>query len=153
MAGQMTHSPCRVIAKLLVDLGLGAAPAAGAVWPVHWSKTPPAPDEVIVCRTTTPRTHGKDQYGDVVEDEGVQVAVRARTEQRGRTKAEAIKAALDPLNLRGVAVPASDEAAAAAYTVYAVGRAGGVIHLNKDKPANELDLFTLNLLVTVRRQS
>lgn len=149
MASTMTHSPARVLAKLLVDLGVGGDPEASPLpaWPVGWGQERSDPDNVITCRGAAADLQSRDQFGTQQQREGVTVRVRSGTEGAGQTKGAAVQAALDAVDLRPVTVGGST------YRVWSVHRTSGLLHLGKDKPGSHRDVFTLNVLVTLTQLS
>lgn len=149
MASAMTHSPARVLAKLLVDLGVGGDPEASPLpaWPVGWGQERSDPDNVITCRGASADLQSRDQFGTQQQREGVTVRVRAGTEAAGQAKTNAVQVALDGVDSRTVTVGAST------YRVWSVHRTSGGLHIGKDKPGSHRDVFTLNVLLTVTQLS
>lgn len=147
MAGALTHSPARVLAKLLADAGQGSDPDAATLgsWPVYWSKEPDAPDECVTVRDSAPRQHARDGWpGGLLQDEGLVLRVRARTHEAGDRKIRAVLAFLnDSVTHRHVPIGSSQ------YDVWTVDRQSGPVHIGEDAPASHRHVFVANLLVTL----
>lgn len=154
MAGALTHSPARVVAKLLVDMGQASdgTAASPGTWPAFWGKERDTPDECMTLRDTAPREHARDAWpGGYLQDEGVQLRVRSRTHAVGWAKGSAVLEALNSVAHQTVTVTDPGQPARS-YDVWTVDRQGGLIHLGKETPTSARDVFTANLLVTVRQR-
>ena len=153
MSGTLTHSPADVVRNLLIDLGLGTAPADGGAWPVYVAQEPNSPDSVITVYDTSGILDGRFMVsGEVQENHGFQVRVRCANTWRGYEKAQEIAVALDEsTSLKTVSVGDDAGTGDQTYTVYAVSRKGGVISLGKDTPRTKLNLFTINAVVSLRQ--
>lgn len=145
MSGALSHSPAVVVAKLLVDLALGAA--SGQTWPVFTSEEPDGvgvPDAVITTYDTSGTSSGKTHAdNERQEHHGVQVRIRSSTHDVGYTKARAIATALDAVNNATVGVDSSS------YNVVATTRTSDVLSLGRETPVSNRRLFTVNFLVAL----
>lgn len=146
MAGALTHTPARVLAQALVDLGLGVAPDVRdpARWSVFYGGEPPTPDEVITVRHVVGLDNGTTMWdGTLQEFYGLQVRVRASDEDSGWSRANAVMVALHALTNRYVSVDGVP------YLLASAGPRGGVNSLGKADPTSALTLFTVNLLAAI----
>ena len=147
MSGPLTHSPADVIQQLLIDLELGTAVADEGAWPVYASRLPDTPDPAIAAIDTVGKKQGRTMIdGEVQENPGVQILIRAASSTTGWTKARAIAVALDEeVNLDYVTIDGS------VYLVYNVSRTSGPMALGKDVPNSKRNLFSVNATVTLRQ--
>jgi hypothetical protein len=142
----LAHTPARVLAQVLIDLGLATNPEAATPgpWPVYAGKEPDEPDDALTVRTTAGRDLGRSGPDSTrVELYGVQVRVRSAVEQEGYLKAQAIALALDIVYRRAVAVGDST------YMLQHAARTGPPLPLGTDSPQTERWLCTLNFLLSL----
>jgi hypothetical protein len=142
----LAHTPARVLAQVLIDLGLATNPEATTPgpWPVYAGKEPDEPDDALTVRTTAGRDLGRSGPDSTrVELYGVQVRVRSAVEQEGYLKAQAIALALDIVYRRAVAVGDST------YMLQHAARTGPPLPLGTDSPQTERWLCTLNFLLSL----
>jgi hypothetical protein len=153
MSGTLAHSPADVVRALLIDLGLGTAPADADAWPIYVGQEPDSPDKVITVYDTSGVLQGRFMIdGEIQENHGFQVRVRASNHYDGYEKARAIAVALDEsVSLETVSVGDDVGTGDETYTVYAISRKGGVISLGKDTPRTKLNLFTINAVASLRQ--
>lgn len=155
MSGALTHSPADVLRRVLIALGLGTDPDAEplGLWPIYAAAQPDTPDNVITLYDTVSVLQGRAMVtGEVMEQHGVQVRVRAATHDLGYQKARAVVVAMDE-SVYQESVTLDDPGvgtAASSYLVHAVSRRGGILALGKELPASKRSLFTVNALVSVR---
>jgi hypothetical protein len=145
----LAHTPARVLAQVMVDLGLATnpeAPTAGA-WPVYAGKEPDEPDDAMTVYDTAGRDQGRvNPDGTRLELYGVQVRVRSAAKQDGYVQSWVITAALDALYWRTVVVEAET------YLLRNVVRAGPPVALGTDSPRTERWLCTTNFLLSLARR-
>jgi hypothetical protein len=145
--GILTHSPARIAAQLLIDLGLGTTPNAGGdqgAWPVFYDNLPNAPNNAVAVVDTQGIDFMRDSFGDRNRHHGFQVVVRGGTHDVGYAKANAIAAALDNvIEARVVTVDGSD------YCVGMARTAGDVLRLGPE-PNSTRRRFSVNGLIYVR---
>jgi hypothetical protein len=145
----LNHSPADIVSRLLIELGLGNTPnvldPASIVWPVHVSQEPDRPDNVITVQDTAGRDRGRTFDGERQELPGIQVRVRSKTHTVGWSKVDGIKTALDEVFREGVSIGSYR------YLIWSIRRTGPPLRLGKQKPENELDLFTVNALVNLEQ--
>lgn len=147
MAGLLTHSPALVIARLLIDLGLGSSYNSNLAWPVFVGREPNLPDEVITAFDTAGRNLGSLMAGEQQEVHGVQVRVRALRQDTGYVKARRIAVSLDSVTYKIVTVSGGNN-----YLVNNVNRPGDVIYLGEQKPESSRFIHVVNILAHVRQQ-
>lgn len=150
MPGALDHSPADIVRRLFVSLSLGTLPSSSQAegdWPIHAALEPDSPDSVITIYDTEGVTQGRIQIdGEIQEQHGIQVRIRARSHQAGYPKANDIVQAMDKTIYRNTVTIGSDT-----YLVHSVTRTGGILSLGKQVPLNKLNLFTINALVSVRQ--
>lgn len=148
MTGALDNSPAEVVAYLLVARGQCTLGGTGGIWPIFIGYTPDSPDDVIVITDTTGAMDGQTQVdGEQCEHHGLQIKVRSKDNPTGYVKIRALAVYVDENILRaGVTVGSNT------YTVQAINRQGGVLHLGREA-GSERDLFSINALVTLRQTS
>lgn len=141
-----THPTARVIAQLLVDLGVcsrvysaGRSGYAGPGWPAAVNAEPASPDDVVTVYDADGPNFGVLQTdGQVTGFDGFQLRVRSGDYAAGHRKARQIVDALSALHNRAVTVETST------YLVGGVGGLENILRLGADKPASARQLFTIN---------
>lgn len=135
----LTHPPARVVAQLLVDLGVASAVGGDSRWAAYVNSEPASPDEVLTVYDSDGPTFGVLQTsGEVTGYAGVQVRVRAGDYAAGYARAAGLADALG--RVAGAAVAVDD----ARYRVGGVGGLDNVNRLGTDKPSSARHLFTVN---------
>ena len=147
MSGSLDNSPSQIVANLLVDLDVGTDYSLSGSWPVYYSGEPDTPDNLIVVYDVPSIKSGRFQYnGEVQEHHGLLIKVRSTNHATGYAKARAIAIALDEnVNLAGITINSN------VYKVYAVSRTSDVISLGKDHNTNNLNLFTIDVVASIRQ--
>lgn len=146
MAGTLAHSPAHVVAKLLIELGVGIDPATSGEWPVFSAGTPSTPDEVISVFDTVGRLHGRTHPdGETQQHHGIMVRVRSKTHPEGWSKANEISQAFDGIHQDFVTVGGVQ------YRVQAVHRTGDINAVGTEPSVSKRSVFTINALVVVRQ--
>lgn len=147
MAGALAHSPADVTRRVLIQLGLGVAPTQTASWGIYATQEPPTPDNVITIYNTAGRDHGRVMVGGQRQKHyGIQVRVRAKKNETGFAKAQAIAIAMDEA--------AYDEYANLddqGYVLHCFANVGDVIDVGYESPTSKRNLFTINALVALRQ--
>lgn len=144
----LTHSPAEVVAKLLIDLGLGVDPTLTnpPAWSVYSTAEPDAPDRCITVRDTVGRTRPRVMDGELQDTFGILVRVRSDRHGTGWVKADAIRANLaQSVTLREVTVSGSR------YLVYALVGIGPVLPLGSEVPNSKRKVFTVNVEAVLRQ--
>lgn len=148
MPGPLEDSVAEVAQRLLIALGLAAAPDS-TPWPAFYDRWPDLPDELVSAHVTTGKKHGRSMKdGEVAELEAVLLRVRGRTSSRALAKARAIAVGLDDraaTQQRLVTLPNAN-----VYKVWAVHRDSGPIDAG-DEPGTKRALATLNLTLSLRQ--
>lgn len=148
MSGSLTHSPARIIATMLEDLGEGTLASSGTGdWRIAYAQEPDNPDDMITVYDTTGIIHGRAHTsGEVFQSYGIQVKVRSADHDSGYTKAKSIATAFDEtVKYAGVTIGASQ------YRVYAISKRGSVITLGTEEPTSDRRIFTINALASLRQ--
>ena len=148
MTVALTHSPADIVRQALVDAEYGVTPtgATSDVWPIYCDSEPNKPDNCITVIDTTPRLQGRLQpTGETVEFPGIQVKIRAISHAVGWTKASAVSAGLDAIQLDTITISTST------YLLYAVNKISSAV-LGKEQESNR-HVFTINAVISVRQTS
>jgi hypothetical protein len=149
VSGVLAHTPARVLAQVLIDLGLASNPEAATPgpWPVYAGKEPDEPDDAVTIYDTAGRDQGRVNPDSArLELYGVQVRVRSAVKQDGYVQSWVIAAALDAIYWWTVVVEAES------YLLRNVVRAGPPAVLGTDSPQTERWLCTTNFLLSLARQ-
>lgn len=138
---------------LLPALALGLnRPPTSSVWPVVVDSLPTAPDDVVVIYNTNGRNFGSLQRsGQQLETPGLQIRVRATTNDKAEGKIAKIVEALDGLSQKIVTVPLDLGGPAETYLVSSLDRTTSVIGLPED-PERARRSFVVNYLLSCERQ-
>lgn len=141
--------PADVVARLMVQMAIGTEPVEegeDGAWPVYTPREPDDPDECLTVRTTTPTDDGREMIGGQRRQHyGIQIRVRARTEEACWNKANEIEVWLnEAVYEESVTVGANH------YTVHCFVRTN-VIPLGKGLPSNVRNLATVNAMVAITR--
>ena len=145
--GLLIHSPANVLSQLLMDKGAGTDPIDEDAWPIYSNGEPSSPDNVITITDTSGEIQGRVMFtGQELEQYGVQIRIRCNDPEDGFAKANALTVTMDQEIYRDTVTLDSDT-----YLVHAVNRKGGVIVLGKDANKTDLNLYTINVTVTLTR--
>jgi hypothetical protein len=149
MSGALDHSPADVVRRLLIDMSLGTLPSSSGSWPVFATMEPTTPDNAITVYDTTSTKDGRLQVsGQMQEHYGIQIRIRSANPVDGYVKASAIAVAVDE-----TAYQNSVSISSSVYLVHALSRTGGVLALGKEVPDSKRNIFTINVLVDLRKTS
>jgi hypothetical protein len=149
VSGVLAHTPARVLAQVLIDLGLATNPEAATLgpWPVYAGKEPDEPDDAMTIYDTAGRDQGRVNPDSTrLELYGVQVRVRSAVRQDSYVQSWAVAAALDALYWRTVVVEVES------YLLRNVARAGPPAVLGTDSPRTGRWLCTTNFLLSLARR-
>jgi hypothetical protein len=110
------------------------------------------PDNTVTVYDTLGNKHARIMIdGQVVEDPGIQIRVRATDNPTAQTQAEIIKQAIDE-RATGYNVQIPDLSNVLHnFTVYALNRSGNPIQLGKESPTSNRRIYTINATVTLRQ--
>lgn len=147
MSGSLANSPAEIIKTLFVALGHGTLVESLSTWPIVVAITPDSPDNFITLTNTSGIMEGRFQVsGEMQEQYGIQIKVRASFHPTGWTKINELKQACDVgVYMNNVTIGASQ------YIVYAITRKGGVLDLGYDIGSTKRHLFTLNATVSLKQ--
>jgi len=149
MSGAMTHGPCDIVGQLMIDQLVVTDPTDDAVWPLGVSEELSSPDEAVCIFDSEGRQQGFDQtQGEMQEQEGLVVRVRAKDYRRGYLKAKALATLFDTTISNNLVTLESST-----YLVHSVNRTSGVIHMGKETGASKRHLFSINFTVAVTQRS
>lgn len=146
----LLHSPSQIIARLLIDLGLGTLPLnpplASAVWPVYASNEPSTPDNVLTIYDTVGLDHGRSMVtGEMFGPYGFQVRIRSVNHPTGYVKADGIHREM----CEGV-YQETVHVDAVTYLVHCISKVGDIMVLGKD-PDSSRRLFTINAVAVINQ--
>lgn len=140
MALDDQHSRARILAQLIVDLGIGTVFNSGQNWATHWSKEPDQPDNSITVYDATTQDDGRTMTdGERQEHPGWQVRVRATTHELGYRKAREIALKFDQVVLYNLVTIDSK-----IYLVHCINRRTDVFSLGEEMGVSKRKLFTFN---------
>jgi hypothetical protein len=151
MPGALVHSPADILARLLVELGVGVlSPGTRTEWPISIDNEPTDPDNVITVYNVMGQKNGRTQFdGEIQEYHGIQLRVRGATSSVMYTKARALAIIIDQTILNnGITI------AGTRYCVHNVSRQGDIIPIGKDASTpTKRSICTINCLMVVRTLS
>lgn len=154
MPGFLYHSPARIIAELLIGAGYGTDPerTIGGAWPIFVGREPDGPDEIIKVSFT----QGKD-FGDTADNErqewyGIQIMVRANTEEEGFYKIQRIALFLDQVHRTLVDITQIEAVGTGTteYILNGITRTSNVLPLGTESLQSQRQLFTVNAVAVIR---
>lgn len=145
MGAALQHSVGRILSDLLINGDQGTIPADGEDWPTFHSWHPPEPNNLVCVYVTSPDIHGRQMIdGEVQEHHGFQVKVRAEDNDTGDAKAQAIDRFLTTTVKRTLVTIGGQ-----GYIIHAVTRRSGILPIGRDPAESQLDLFTINYVVSI----
>jgi len=153
MSLPLLHSPSEILAALMTSMGLTVAPTSPpsqTSWQVYVDNEPTVPDNCVTVKDTTQQQDCRTQPdGESMVHEGIQIRVRAVDHPTGNAKARAIKKALEEQVLNN-SLTLNNSAGTATYLVPCLVKTQ-LLGIGKDVPGSKRSLFTVNLLMPVRR--
>lgn len=147
MTQTLNHSPADVVSILLIDLEVGENPdlVERPSWPVFTRSEPALPDEVITVYDTVGMSQGRLMVdGELVDYYGIQVRLRARTDDAGWLKMDEVRTALSKGVYQTTVVIGSSE-----YLVHCLHGFSQILPNGKEVGTSERSIFTLNFLATI----
>lgn len=148
----LTHTPAEVLRQLLIDLGVAFKSNSYVDWSCFVSMEPDnvrTPDNIITIYDTQGQFDGRLQInGEIQEQYGNQIRVRAKAYNVGYKKATDIAQRLDQLVVANQVTVITPQATKT-YTVHCAQRTSSVLPLGADPDNSERDLFTLNYLTSI----
>jgi hypothetical protein len=139
----LSHSPAKIVRQLLINSEV-ARQVPLVPWPVYALSEPESPDDVLTVFNTSGVDHGRLMpTGERSQHEGIQVRVRAASEEEGYIKSMEVAEFFDRV-LR-VEVALGDNT----YILHSFNRTSPVISLGKESPESKRYLFTINGLLLV----
>lgn len=149
MSGSLTHLVSQIIQQLLIDLAIATNPDDGDSWPVYATQKTDSPNNQIWVTDTESKQLGRTQYdGEISEQHGFQVMVRAEYPGDAYSKAQAIKVAFDTSVKRTDVVIESTT-----YKLHCVNRTTDVVRVGNEDATGRRKLFSINAVVSVHQQA
>ena len=148
MSGNFSDLPSKVIAQLVLDLGLGTQVETNAEWPVFWGGMADSGthNNAIGITHVPGSMFGFSQHNNEgMEHHGFQVLVRATSEEIGYAKAKAILEAFDKTVKRTTVTVGLNT-----YIVHSMVRSADVNRLGPE-PETRRRKFSLNYTVPMRQ--
>lgn len=145
---QFQHLVGEIIQHLFIGYGLGVDPdiLPRGSWPVYSTTLPTHPDNLIVVRGTTGRSHGRTMVdGETLNHYGFQVMIRAVDDRIGNRKAEDIRYKMQVAMYQNVIT-----IGASRYLIPCISNIGQVLCLGFDHPNSKRSLFSLNAVSAIR---
>ena len=158
MPNTLEHSPARILAWLLIQLGLGTDPDDDGLWPVFYSREPDRPDNCITVYTTRGTDDGRTMIdGKIQNHEGFQVRVRGSTDEVAYRKIDAIQTTLAQASTYQETVhvygDGEDTGLQSSYSVHAITRIGDPLFIGSDTPTSKRVVYTLNATTVIDQLS
>lgn len=145
-------SPAFVLASYIIAQAIGnmTDPDDSALpdWPLFVSFMPDTSNVKTECGAlydTSPIKDGRLMAGQVISHFGIQLKIRSRTQVDGYAKAEAIAVALDTVQNETQVVGSYT------YQLYNISRQGSPVSLGMEEGNKGRYLFTVNLVLTMKR--
>ncbi len=143
----MTNSPSSILTQYLIDtMGAFVTPGDSGDWPLYKSSMPDGSGtvfEVASIHDTTPVTDTKAMDGTYTQAHGIQIHVRAKEYEAGRSKLSGVVE--DLAKVHGVDVTMDD---GNSYEIVNVSVASDAVAIGQDEKKREH--FTANLLLRIR---
>ena len=143
-------SSMAIIATYIIGLGKMTDPDDQTTWPLYQSHIPDGDDVETECGgvyDTVGINDPRSMNGTVSGHPGVQLRIRARDYETGRTKIEDIAVALDAVVRDTVAIGPST------YRLQNVSRTTPIVSLGVEPGTKRRNIFTVNYLLTVKKLS
>lgn len=145
MSGILEHGPCDIVGQLLLDLGIVSEAAGTGDWPLGISEELGSPDNTVSIFDTQGKMEGSVQpTGEIQEQEGILIRVRAEDYKTGFTKAHALAIVLDQFVVNETVSIESKF-----YLIQSINRTSAVLHVGKETGASKRHLFTINATVAL----
>jgi hypothetical protein len=143
----MNDSPSSILAKYLIDMqGAFVNPGDSGEWPLYKVSLPDGSGiafEAASIHDTTPVVDAKAMDGTYVQAHGIQIHVRSKEYETGRTKLSGVVE--DLAKVHGVTVPMTD---GSVYEIVNVGVASDAVYIGPDE--KQRAHFTANLLLKLK---
>lgn len=144
-----TDSPASVLATYMTGVSLMTPPSAGEDWPLYISSLPDGDnieDEVGAIFNTTPIKDGRDmKTGELTLHYGIEILIRALTEETGWSKCNEIAGNFDGLVNQDVS---KDDTS---YRIHNITRTGGINSLGYEDSTKRRRLFSMNFLISISK--
>lgn len=155
MSVALSHGVNRIIAQLLIDLGLGSAVPADEnaeleEWPVYIGLEPTSPDNCLTVYTTVGIGDIRVMYGTLHQHYGFQIRLRSATQEVGELKGYEVRRQLaENVTNRQVTVADSDfSLVVASYHLPCIARIGQLLDNGRDG-VTARRIYTLNATAVI----
>ena len=139
-----TDSPAAVLASYIVGALLMSVPSDDDVWPLYVSTLPEGVDELGAVFNTTPVKDGRIMDGgDTLQHYGIEILIRALTEEVGWGRCVLIAEDLDTIHNETVVRDA------VSYQIRNVSRVGGINSLGQEEGTKRRRLFSINFIMAL----
>lgn len=143
MTNNLLHLAEEIIREYLIDAGVVSRPGDDLTWPCFVGSEPNSPDNVVTIFGTTNVPQGRTFDGELQEQYGFQVRIRAKTFPVGRTKSLAIRQAL--INAAHVSVVLDESE----YVIQNFSRVRNVMSLGRDGKSSAREIMVINATFAV----
>lgn len=152
MSTPLSHGVNRIIAQLLIDLGVGVAVPTDETellsdWTTFVGMEPTSPDNCLTVYSTQGVDGPREMYGTLHTKHGFQVRIRAATQEAGELKGHEVRRQLaENVNQRQVSVV--DTLATVSYVLPCIARIGQLLD-NGREPHTNRRIYTLNATASI----
>jgi len=140
-------TPASILATWIVGVELMSAPSAGDDWPLFISYLPDGinvDDNIGAIYNTTPVKDARNMNtGRVIQHYGIEIMIRALSEESGWDKCNNISGNLD--TLFNQAITKDDNT----YTIHSISRVGGINSLGYEENTKRRRMFSMNFIVSI----
>lgn len=138
--------PADLIRLYLISVNLGAN--GGTEWPIYISFFPDTPDKAIVIYDTAGIPDGRIMgTGERVEHPGVMIHVRDQSYVLAYTRSRDIALALDGIYNSPI------QSGSENWTIINASRTGDIIALGAEPEGRRRQMFSINAVLTIRKNS
>ena len=141
----LLDSPASVLASYIVGASLMSIPSEDDVWPLYVSTLPEGVDEAGAIYNTTPVKDGRVMDGgDTLQHYGVEIIIRALTEEAGWGRCVLIAEDLDTIFNETVIRDT------VSYQICNISRVGGVNSLGQEEGTKRRRMFSMNFIMDLK---
>ena len=145
----LLHAPAQIFGKRMIDLGYYTDPSEGSDWPVFVSNMPDgsnAPDDLAAVFDTVGVKDGRLMSSENIFHYGVMYELRSSTYEAGWAKACELETAIKTQGITEVDVDSR------IYSLENVTQSGQINALGVEPGSKRRFLFTINFLLTLRKE-
>jgi hypothetical protein len=147
----MDHAPEYILSQYFIDEGILTEPGQSGIWEVFVGLLPDdevangIPDDIVAIIGASDNKDGRImKTGESIIHEGIQLMVRAVNYNTGWAKAKSLRTAMDGIKRDTVTISGSD------YRIDSVTIASGPVAIGQEDSTKRRELFSLNVLVTLK---